>query len=178
MDMRKPALVLWHPLSTGYSSMAPMRKILGRPDVVSAFTLLALAIFARASARGLPWGTLHQPGPGFFPRGLAVLLFALTLLLLVRGLASEAGSIARLWPDRGGRQRVAIMLATLLGYVLVLDMVGYLIATAGMFLILLRWVGRQGWVTTLITAAVAAGGSYVLFARWLMISLPAGLWAP
>jgi len=70
------------------------------------------------------------------------------------------------------------MLATLLGYVLVLDMVGYLIATAGMFLILLRWVGRQGWVTTLITAAVAAGGSYVLFARWLMISLPAGLWAP
>lgn len=156
----------------------PTRKLLGRPDVTSALVLLAVALLAWMAARDLPWGALRQPGPGFFPKSLALLLGGLSIVLLARGGLIDAAPVSSLWPERAGRIRVAIMLAALLAYVLLLEPAGYLIATAGLFLVLLRWVGRQGWAITFGTAILAAAGSYVLFARWLMVSLPAGLWAP
>ena len=154
------------------------RKLLRRPDVASALVLIAVALLAWLTARDLPWGSLHQPGAGFFPKSLSLLLGILSILLLARGSLIDAAPVSRLWPERAGRIRVVIMLVALLAYALLLGPVGYLIATAGLFLVLLRWVGGQGWAITLGTAVVAAAGSYVLFARWLMVSLPAGLWAP
>jgi putative tricarboxylic transport membrane protein len=70
------------------------------------------------------------------------------------------------------------MLGTLLGYVWLLEPVGYVLTTLGLFVILLRWVGQRSWTVTWVVAILAAGGSYLLFARWLLVSLPTGLWAP
>jgi len=70
------------------------------------------------------------------------------------------------------------MLAALIGYVLVVETAGYLLTMAALFLVLLRWIGRQGWVVTLTVAVLGAGGSYLLLARWLMVSVPGGAWAP
>ena len=70
------------------------------------------------------------------------------------------------------------MLASLAGYVLAVEWLGFLIVTVALFVVMLRWVGRQSWTATLVTAVLAAGGSYLLFARWLMVSLPSGAWLP
>jgi putative tricarboxylic transport membrane protein len=149
-----------------------------RPDALSGLALLLLAAFAWWMARQLPFGTLHQPGAGFFPKSLAVLAGALAAVLAIRGAAAEAPSVRSLWPERAGLARVLVMLAVLLGYLTVLERLGYLLSTAGLFLVLLRWVGRRSWPMTGAVTLLAAAGSYLLFARWLMVSLPAGLWAP
>jgi hypothetical protein len=70
------------------------------------------------------------------------------------------------------------VLAALIGYVLVVETAGYLLTTAALFLVMLHWIGRRGWAVTLTVALLASGGSYLLFARWLMVSLPGGAWAP
>jgi hypothetical protein len=150
----------------------------GRPDVLSGLVLLLIAVFAWGTARALPYGTLHQPGAGFFPKNLAILVGVLASVLLLRGAVAEAPSVGELWPQRSGVQRVALMIGALLGYVATLETAGYVLSTAGLFIILLRWVGRQSWLVTLAVTVLAAGGSYLLFARWLLVSLPAGLWAP
>jgi putative tricarboxylic transport membrane protein len=149
-----------------------------RPDALSGLTLFLVAAFAWIAARELPFGTLHQPGPGFFPRSLAVLTGGLAAILMARGARGKAQDVRALWPDRPGTARVVGMLAVLVGYLVALEPVGYLLTTAGLFLVLLRWVGRQSWPVTVSVALLSAAGSYVLFARWLMVSLPAGLWAP
>lgn len=151
---------------------------LKRPDVVSGLMLVCLALFAWVNASDLPIGTLHQPGAGFLPKHLALLMAALGALLFVRGCRTRAGSVAGLWSDRTSLARVGGMLAALIGYVLVVETAGYLLTTAALFFVLLRWIGRQGWVVTLTVAVLASGGSYFLFARWLMVSLPGGAWAP
>jgi hypothetical protein len=150
----------------------------GKPDALSGIVLLLLAAFAWMAARGLAFGSLHQPGPGFFPQSLALLTGALAAVLVVRGAAAEAPSMPAMWPDRVGTTRVAILLAGLVGYVIALEPAGYLLATAGLLLVLLRWVGRRPWPETAGVTLLAAAGSYLLFARWLMVSLPAGLFAP
>jgi putative tricarboxylic transport membrane protein len=151
---------------------------LARPDAASGLTLLFVAACAWIAAWDLPFGTLHQPGAGFFPKSLALLTGALAALLAIRGLRTGAPDVRTLWPDRAGLARVAGMVAVLLGYLVALEPAGYLLTTAGLFLVLLRWVGRCSWLVTLSVALLAAGGSYLLFARWLMVSLPAGLFAP
>jgi putative tricarboxylic transport membrane protein len=148
------------------------------PDALSGLTLLLVAACAWIAARDLPFGTLHQPGAGFFPRSLAILTGALAALLMIRGLRTGAADVRTLWPDRGGAARVIGMTAVLLGYLVALEPAGYLFTTAALFLVLLRGVGRCSWPVTLSVAILAAGGSYLLFARWLMVSLPAGLFAP
>ena len=154
------------------------KRVWRRPDVLSAATLFCVALFAWIAARDLAFGTLRQPGPGFLPKNLAVLLAAFALLLLLRGLLTDAPSVRGLWPERAGLIRVVLMLAALLGYVAVLETAGFLLVTAGLFVIMLRWVGRRSWITTLVVALGSAVGSYLLFARWLMVSLPGGVWAP
>ena len=150
----------------------------GRPDVLSGLAFLLLAAFAWVAAWSLPFGTLRQPGAGFLPKSLAVLVAGLAATLLIRGAVVPAASVHGLWPERRGLLRVALMLAALLGYVGLLEQVGYVLTTTGLFVILLRWVGQQSWPITAVVAILAAGGSYILFARWLLVSLPAGLWAP
>lgn len=158
--------------------MTNAKGSLKRPDVLSGLTLLCLAVFAWASAWALPIGTLRQPGAGFFPKHLAVLMALLAVLLIVRGCLTRAPASADLWSDRAGVARVGGMLATLVGYVFVVEAVGYIPTTAALFLVMLRWIGRQGWGVTLTVAVLASGGSYLLFARWLAISLPSGAWTP
>jgi putative tricarboxylic transport membrane protein len=145
---------------------------------LSGLTLVCLALFAWVGAGDLPIGTLHRPGAGFLPKHLAFLLAVLAALLLVRGCRARAGSAAGLWSDRAGLARVGGTMAALIGYVLVVETAGYLLTTAALFLVMLRWIGRQGWVVTLTVALLASGGSYLLFARWLLVSLPGGAWAP
>ncbi len=140
--------------------------------------LACLAAFAWLAASDLPIGTLHQPGAGFLPKHLARVLAVLAALLLVQGCRTRAESVAGLWSDRGGLARVGGMLAALVGYVLVVETAGHLLTTAALFLVALRWIGRQSWLATVTVAVIASGGSYLLFARWLMVSLPGGAWAP
>lgn len=149
-----------------------------RPDALSGLALVCLALFAWLSARDLPIGTLHQPGAGFLPKYLAILMAVLAALLLVQGCRTHAGSVAGLWADRAGLFRVGGMLAALVGYVLIVETAGYLLTTAALFLVALRWIGRRSWLATVAVAVIATGGSYLLFARWLMVSLPGGAWAP
>jgi putative tricarboxylic transport membrane protein len=150
----------------------------GRPDTLSGLALLFVAAFAWLAARDLPLGTLHQPGAGFFPKILAALVGALAAVLVVRGALVQAPFVRGLWPERSGLRRVALMLGALLGYVALLEPAGYILATAGLFTVLLRWAGRQSWPVTAVVTILAAGGSYLVFARWLLVSLPPGVWTP
>jgi len=149
---------------------------LKRPDVLSGLALVCLALFAWVGAGDLPIGTLHQPGAGFLPKHLAFLMAVLAACLFVKGCRTHAGSAAGLWSDRAGLARVGGMLAALVGYVLVVETAGYLVTTAALFFVMLRWIGRRGWAVTLTLALLASGGSYLLFARWLLVSLPGGAW--
>jgi putative tricarboxylic transport membrane protein len=158
--------------------VANSRGHLGRPDVVSGLTLLCVALAAWVGAWALPIGTLHQPGAGFFPKQLALLMAVLAILLLIRGFRTDAPPVQRLWSDRAGLARVGLLLAVLVGYVLVVEIAGYLLTTAALFLVVLRWIGRQGWGVTLTVSLLASTGSYLVFARWLMVSLPSGAWTP
>jgi putative tricarboxylic transport membrane protein len=149
---------------------------MARRDAVAAAALLLFAVVAAfESARLLPFGVVRNPGPGFFPWWMSLALGFLALVLL--GLSLLVRAAPQLDEQRGRFLKVAGVLAVLALYSLVLDVIGYPIATFFVVLFMLRVTEPQRWPLALGMALLAAGGSYVVFAVWLDVPLPAGLFA-
>lgn len=146
-----------------------------RRDAVAAAALLIFAAVAAVeSLRLLPYGAVRNPGPAFFPWWTSVTLAGLSVVLLaraVRGGAERRG-------DGGGRFiKVAGLLAALAVYSFVLEPLGYPIATFALVLFMLRVTEPAPWPLALAAALLAAGGTYLVFAVWLSVPLPAGPFA-
>jgi hypothetical protein len=143
-----------------------------RADVVAAGAVLAFAAVAFHQAGRLPLGTARNPGPGFVPWWVAAALGVLAVALLVQALAARPASGAAASGARAGP--VAGLLAVLAAYVALLEPAGYPACTFGLVLYMLRVVTPHRWPVALGVAALAAVGSFFLFAVWLKVPLPPG----
>lgn len=145
-----------------------------RDAVAAAALLLFAAVAAVESARLLPFGVVRNPGPGFFPWWMSLALGCLALALLAQ--SRPARAVARRGePDRV--LKVAGVLAVLGVYSFVLDAIGYPLATFVVVLFMFRVTEPHRWPLVVGMALLAAGGSYVVFAVWLDVPLPAGPFA-
>lgn len=136
---------------------------------VSALFWLAVAIFAAVQGLSLKLGSLSRPGPGFFPFWGGVVLGLLSLVLLVRSVRRDrAGSRSR--PESS---KPAVVIGALLGYLLLLEPLGFVVVTF-LFLLLLFRLERRGWALSAASAAGGAFASHVLFQLWLKTQLPTG----
>jgi putative tricarboxylic transport membrane protein len=137
---------------------------------VAALTLIFGAAAAYESAK-LPFGTVHNPGQGFFPWWTSVVIILLAMILLIRALKLRS-SVAR---EKSGRiARVVALLVVLAAYTFLLDPLGYPLCTFLLVVFMLRATDPQPWTVALSMAAITAVGSYVVFAIWLSVPLPRG----
>ena len=145
-----------------------------RRDLVSALFWLAVAIFAAVQGLALKLGSLHQPGPGFFPFWGGVVLGLLSLVLAVKSLGSRSLSGSPAEPvARPESSRLFVVTVAILGYVLLLERVGFVAVTFAFLLLLLR-LERRGWAFSAMTAGAGAAASWALFQLWLKTQLPVG----
>ena len=147
---------------------------MARRDAIASVFLLALGATAVYEAAKLPFGTLRNPGPGFLPWWESLTLGLLALVLLVQSLTSPPSAHA---PEGRRVLKVWGLLAALGAYIFLLENLGYPFCTFLLVLFLLRVVDPHRWATALGIALIAAGGSYLVFAIWLKVPLPAGLLA-
>jgi putative tricarboxylic transport membrane protein len=142
-----------------------------RRDVVVAAVALAFGAIAVYESAKLPFGTVRNPDPGFFPWWTSVLIVLLALVLLTQTLRSRPNSA----PKGSGRiAKVAALLVVLSAYTFLLDLLGYLLCTFVLVLFMLRATDRRRWPIALSMAAITSIGSYLLFAIWLNVPLPRG----
>ena len=139
-------------------------------DLTGALFWLAFAIFF--SIQGfthLKLGTLHQPGPGFFPFWAGVVLGLLSLISLFNSVKkSDALSLSGLKSSK-----LLLVTGALLAYLLLLETLGFLTVTF-LFLFLLFHLEYRGSVFSAVLALIGAGSSYALFQLWLKTQLPTG----
>jgi putative tricarboxylic transport membrane protein len=142
-------------------------------ELIAAAVLLAFGLFAVAQARGLRFGTVAAPGPGFFPLCLAMAVCLAAVGLIVRAWrAAPAGAPA---PTAGPRRfAVAGTLGALLVYALVLEWLGFLLATFALLVFFFRALQRQSWLVVVTGSLATSLLSYLVFKTWLGINLPGG----
>src|SRR5262245_42806807 len=86
-------------MSNDNAGDAGVVSVLRRQDFVGGLVVVGVALFAFWQGWGLPIGTVGQMGPGMLPKGLAVLLGALGIMLMVSAFL-EAGPALESWSIR------------------------------------------------------------------------------
>jgi hypothetical protein len=137
------------------------------------FSAGGLALFALCvvwQSQKLPFGTFRQPGPGYVPVLLALLLLLFAVLILIGG--GRAPKLASIkwdeWPHA-----LAILAACVFAGIAI-ERLGYRLTLLLMLVALLKFVEKRGWVTSLIFAFSLSFGSFFLFYTILRVPLPLG----
>jgi hypothetical protein len=116
------------------------------------------------------------------PKGLAVLLAVLSVLLIAQDLwrarraAGAGGGEAREASGWYAHLRAAGMLLIGVGYLLLVDTIGYVPAVALLVVATALYLG-QSWSAKLVVLAIGLAFFYdLMFVRLLGIPLPPGIW--
>lgn len=146
-----------------------------RSNIAVAAVLLALAGYIFLAANALSFGTPRVPQTAFFPKTLALLLAVLTLILLAQTLGGNIDIRGSQKINTAGWFRIGATLATMVGFALILEPVGFLASTFLLMVLLLRAIEAQSWHKVIGIALATALISYAIFAWLLGVPLPAGL---
>jgi putative tricarboxylic transport membrane protein len=131
---------------------------------------ILLAIPVGAASWGVWGGGPQNPRARGWPRVIALTMAGLGLSLILRPTpnATTAGGDSR-WGKFG------ISLGTFAFYVAALEPLGYLLATAVLLFVQLRWVESRSWRSSAAIAVLAAVISLLVFRVLLKVSLPEGV---
>ena len=137
--------------------------------VGSLFWIMVGVVFALGALR-MRLGTFRNPGPGFIPLGIALLLFSLSLGNLIKGLIHRIRHSSVIpW------KKPAFVVASVLLYMWLLGLIGFLPSTFMLMLVLIGLlisVQKNRWPKVFFSAAVAALSAWLIFSFFLRVPLP------
>ena len=140
------------------------------------FVLLGLTISIWSST--FPFGDWEEPGPGFVPVALGLVVMLLGGILLFQTITrkekSSRGSAPPLIPNRAAFARVALTLGGMLLSAAFLLYLGFFFTTFFLIFFLMRTIEPRTWRVTLFYALISALGFFVLFQVLLKTPLPHG----
>ena len=149
--------------------LVSMRKV----DILSALCLIPVCIYVfYESGR---WPILPDLGsPAWIPRGVAVLLGGAAVLLLGKALTGRSLAL----PGRlAGADRARVLwIAALTGvYVVIIERLGFMTATAPYLFGFCLALGERRWTRLILFSMVVPVATYLVFDQALNVPLPRGL---
>ncbi|HUQ77235.1 MAG TPA: tripartite tricarboxylate transporter TctB family protein [Burkholderiales bacterium] len=146
---------------------------MGKADRVTAVLLLAFSVaFAAGALKYYAWWGDSGPGPAFMPFWLGLVMAAIALLLLLR----KPRDTGKDWVPRGeGARRVLVVLGVTVAFVVLMQVVGMIVGGALFLAVLMRYLERQPWWQTIVISVTAAAFNWLVFAHWLRVPIPQGI---
>lgn len=145
-------------------------------DRIASVVFLALGILVVVESQKISESAYgSQIGPSTFPLGLGIILIGLSVLLFIETIKHKAtykiiGEEENI--KSSNYKRFFIIFLAAVGYVLLLEKLGYLITTFAFLLIGFQTLERGKWISSIIVAAAFSGIIYYGFVNVLGGSLP------
>jgi len=141
------------------------------------FLLISALVLYEAKRLGFGWG-LEGPQPGFF-------IFWLGLGLGICCIATAIGVLRDIevlkgkeFITRKSLPKVLKVFLPMAGAILLMEFLGFYIASALYLGFFMRWVGRFSWGAVLLVAFLFAFSHYMIFEKWFLVPLPKGILEP
>jgi putative tricarboxylic transport membrane protein len=135
---------------------------------------LALSVFVVFAGRGLGIGAVSDPGSGFLLFWLGLLMCGFSVALVAAAVRAGGPSLASLW--EGARWgKVLAIIASLCAFALLLNQLGFLLASIPLLLLLLRAIDPVPWPIAIPVGVGAPLAIWWLLKKMLLIQLPAGV---
>jgi putative tricarboxylic transport membrane protein len=144
------------------------------PDLISGFFWLAIGLLLSIwSGVSYEVGSFTQPGPGFVPFVLGLLLILLASILLGQtrrsSLPSQRPSSS--CSSKGWKKAAYVLLIYVIG-IFLFEVIGYLFTFFLMILFLMHEIGSRTWKVSFLTALLSTLGVYLVFVSLLELQLP------
>lgn len=145
-----------------------------RADQVTGVIVLLFSILLMVGSWRMPPSATFGPGAGFLPFWLGALLAVLSIILVLN--SSRQPVIPANKPVFPGGRTLLTLGAAIAGlavYILLLEVLGFLVGTGLLTAFLLGVVEREKWSTTILVAVLNSAGLYLVFQVLLGVNLPA-----
>jgi len=120
--------------------------------------------------------TIYYYGPNFFPQFLAIAMSICAIILILNAVRGK--SLARL--DRihlKGFIRMVIAIAICIGYLFLMQVIGFAMGTSVFLYVLMMFIGQQGQVKRIASSIAVSLIVWAIFRYFLIIPLPTGMFA-
>jgi len=148
-----------------------------RYDQMSSLVWLAFAIYICIESSRLSFGSFHNPGPGFLPLLVGILLGLFSIVVFLQAfLSKETEEIVQSWYSKEKWKKLIWVLVALFAYAVCLEILGFLISTFLLLVFLfLSGMEPKRWGVAIGGSAIASVSSYAVFELWLRTQLPKGI---
>jgi putative tricarboxylic transport membrane protein len=147
-------------------------------ELMSSLVWMAVGVLFLIGSIGLGLGSLTEPGPGFFPFVMAACLISFSSIhfisSLIKGGQFNLSAGERFWPQSYGIKKILYTILLVLGFVLLLNYLGFVLNSLLFMFIILRFIERQKWLTVFLMVSLTTVLSYLIFQLWLRSNLPVG----
>jgi putative tricarboxylic transport membrane protein len=144
-----------------------------KPYALLAILLLVCSVLTIISARAYEYWSGNQPGPGFFPFWLGVLLAVFSFIMLLTAMKSAKGGSFEL-PNRAGLKKILVIAVAQLGFLLIIPKLGFLITSSIFLFALFVFFPKYSNLTNGILSIFISVVFYLIFQKWLLVQLPTG----
>jgi putative tricarboxylic transport membrane protein len=120
-------------------------------------------------------GTVHEPGPGFFPFGAGFIMLLLSLAALLMSVGKKQKVEATSRQETFRWWNIVIILAAITAYALSLEKIGFLINTFLFMCLLLKVVEPQTWKTAIIGGLITTLLANLIFNVVFRTQIPKGI---
>jgi hypothetical protein len=138
---------------------------------------ICLSVLYLALSFQMPMGRVRQPGAGVFPVISGFLLLLGSVSALWEGMKQRKSEQVEL-PAGSDLLRLLAVLGGVLGYLILLPVLGQLVSSTLFCIVLIRALSSLSIWRVVLYAVLMAGAAYLLFVRFLMLPMPVGIFAP
>ena len=143
-----------------------------RSDQFSGLMLVALALYVAWENRAYPVGTLQEPGPGYMPLLLVIVLGAIGLLIALWG-GRSTPLAAMKWPEA---TRAIVILVACGFATFALERIGYRLTVIALLVFLLGVLERRRPLPVVLVSLGFSFVSFYVVGELLHVPLPVSPW--
>jgi putative tricarboxylic transport membrane protein len=142
--------------------------------ITASILLMGLSLYGIIESSRLERTMQMGVGIAFFPLSMSIAIGGLAVVLLVGILKGRIQVKEKPLFERGGFRRVIFVVGLLLGYLILIEGIGYFPSTFLFFTAMVLFLGQSRILKTLLTSAACTFFLYAIFRLWLKSPLPTG----
>lgn len=147
-----------------------------KADIGVGIGLIVLSLWVFWKSHTYREATIYIYGPNFFPQIIAVLTIVCALALIVRALLGKSLALTDRIDGRGF-VRALIAIAVSIAYLLLMQVIGFAMATCVFLFVLMAFLGQKGMARRILSSISVALMVWIIFRYFLVIPIPTGMFA-
>lgn len=140
-------------------------------EVIWGIITALISIFFIALSIEFPGGTVDGvPGPGYFPRVIAVILLALSIMLIISGIKNKRVYFKLDDQMKSNLKSLLLTVAAMVAFLIIWNFIPFVVS-AFLYLMALCFICRQKLKFAIVFSAVTSGVVYLIFEKIFHVML-------